>query len=214
MAGTTRQQKFSRLIQKELSDIFQRDKRGILGNAFITIADVKMSPDLSVARIFISMMLAKDKEKTLEQLNLHKREIRKALGDKIGKQVRIIPELIFILDEVEENAQRLDDLIKNLNIPPTGMTKRDGLPVPNKRFSILNLSYFIARRYLFSKRKTNFINIISILSMGGVAFITAALIIVSSVFNGLEDLLRSLNNSFDPEIKIQASKGKSFEIVR
>src|SRR6187402_2433192 len=119
MAGTTRQQKFSRLIQKELSDIFQRDKRGVLGNTFVTIADVKMSADLSVARIFISMMLAKNKEKTLEQLNLHKREVRKALGDKIGKQVRIIPELIFIMDEVEENAQRLDEIIKNLHIPPT-----------------------------------------------------------------------------------------------
>lgn len=118
MAGTTRQQKFGRLIQKELSAIFQRDRRGILDNAFITIADVKMSPDLSVAKVFISMMLAKNKEKTLENLNLHKREIRKSLGDVIGKQVRIIPELIFIIDEVEENAQRLDDLIKNLNIPP------------------------------------------------------------------------------------------------
>src|SRR5688572_30187927 len=117
MAGSTRQQKFSRLIQKELSEVFQRDKRGILDNAFITIADVKVSPDLGVAKVFISMMLAKDKEKTLENLNLHKREIRKALGERIGKQVRIIPELIFIIDEVEENAQRLDDLLKNLNIP-------------------------------------------------------------------------------------------------
>lgn len=76
----------------------------------------------------------------------------------------------------------------------------------------MNLSFFIARRYLFSKRKANFINVISILSMGGVAFITAALIIVLSVFNGLEDLLRSLNNSFDPEIKVQAGVGKSFEV--
>jgi ribosome-binding factor A len=117
MAGTTRQQKFSRLIQKELSEIFQRDKKGILDNAFITIADVKISPDLSVAKIYISMMLAKNKEKTLENINLRKREIRKALGDKIGKQVRIVPELIFIVDETEENAQRIEDLIKNLNIP-------------------------------------------------------------------------------------------------
>jgi lipoprotein-releasing system permease protein len=75
----------------------------------------------------------------------------------------------------------------------------------------LNLSYFIARRYLFSKRKTNFINIISALSIAGVAFSTAALIIVLSVFNGLEDLLRSLNSSFDPEIKIQSANSKSFE---
>jgi ribosome-binding factor A len=118
MAGTTRQQKFSRLIQKELSDVFLRDKKGILDNAFITIADVKMSPDLGVAKIFISMMLAKDKKKTLDNINLHKRDIRKALGDRIGKQVRIIPELIFVVDEVEENAQRIEDLIKNLNIPP------------------------------------------------------------------------------------------------
>jgi lipoprotein-releasing system permease protein len=77
----------------------------------------------------------------------------------------------------------------------------------------LNLPFFIARRYLFSKRKKNFINIISILSMVGVAFITAALIIVLSVFNGLGGLLRSLNNSFDPEIKIQATGKKSFELT-
>jgi ribosome-binding factor A len=118
MAGTTRQQKFSRLIQKELSDVFQRDKRGILDHTLITIADVKVSPDLSVARIYISMTLAKDKEKTLEKLNANKREIRRALGEKIGKQVRIVPEIVFYIDEVEENAQRIENLIKNLNIPP------------------------------------------------------------------------------------------------
>jgi ribosome-binding factor A len=118
MAGSTRQSKFSRLIQKELSDIFQKDKKNILGNSFITIADVKVSPDLATARIFVSMMLVKDKQGTLGKINAHKREIRKALGDKIGKQVRIVPELIFILDELEENAMRMDALIKSLNIPP------------------------------------------------------------------------------------------------
>jgi ribosome-binding factor A len=118
MAGSTRQQKFSRLIQKELSDIFQRDKRGILDHTLISIVDVKMSPDLSIAKIYLSMTLVKDKDKVLEKLNLNKKEIRKALGEKIGKQVRIVPEIIFYIDEIEENAQRIEDIIKNLNIPP------------------------------------------------------------------------------------------------
>ncbi|MCK6616845.1 MAG: 30S ribosome-binding factor RbfA [Cyclobacteriaceae bacterium] len=118
MAGTTRQQKFAKLILKEISDIFQRDKRGILGNAFITVADVRVSPDLSVAKIFISMMLEKNKQGVLDKLNTHKSEIRKALGDRIRNQARIIPELIFILDEVEEHAARIESLIKSLNIPP------------------------------------------------------------------------------------------------
>jgi ribosome-binding factor A len=123
MAGSTRQLKFARLIQKEISDIFQRDKRGILDNTFVTIAEVKVSPDLGVAKVYVSMMLAKDKKATLEKINLRKGEIRKALGEKIRKQVRIIPELIFYLDEVEENAQRMDNLIKNLHIPAT--TKKE-----------------------------------------------------------------------------------------
>jgi lipoprotein-releasing system permease protein len=76
----------------------------------------------------------------------------------------------------------------------------------------MNFPLFIARRYFLSKRKKNFINIISTLSMVGVAFSTAALIIVLSVFNGLEGLLRSLYSSFDPELKIEATEGKSFEI--
>jgi lipoprotein-releasing system permease protein len=77
----------------------------------------------------------------------------------------------------------------------------------------MNFPLFIARRYFLSKRKKNFINIISILSMAGVAFSTAALIIVLSVFNGLEGLLRSLYTSFDPQLKIEAKKEKSFVVT-
>ena len=76
----------------------------------------------------------------------------------------------------------------------------------------MNLPLFIAKRYLVSKRKKNFINVISIISVVAVAIITAAIIIVLSIFNGLGDLIHSLNNSFDPEIKIVATKGKSFTV--
>jgi lipoprotein-releasing system permease protein len=77
----------------------------------------------------------------------------------------------------------------------------------------VNFPLFVARRYFLSRRKKNFINIISILSMVALALATAALIIVLSVFNGLEGLLRSLNSRFDPELKIAPAKGKSFPVT-
>ncbi|RUA35859.1 MAG: ABC transporter permease, partial [Bacteroidetes bacterium] len=74
-----------------------------------------------------------------------------------------------------------------------------------------NLSFFIARRYFLSKKKKGFINVLSIIAMIGVAIGTAALVIVLSVFNGLEDLIRSLYSSFDADIKITLKEGKFFE---
>lgn len=118
MSGTVRQQKFSRLIQKELSDIFQRDQRGLLENAFITVMDVRVSPDLSFAKVYVSMTLVKDKSALLEKLEDHKKEIRRSLGERIRNQARIVPDLAFFIDEVEERAQKMDDLLKNLHIPP------------------------------------------------------------------------------------------------
>lgn len=71
-------------------------------------------------------------------------------------------------------------------------------------------SSFIAGRYFKSKKKRNFITVLSVISMIGVAVSTAALVAVMSVFNGLEDLIRSLFSSFDAELKIEPSQGKSF----
>jgi ribosome-binding factor A len=136
MANSIRQQKFARLVQKELSEIFQRDKHGYLDNAFITIAEVKVSPDLGVAKVYVSMMLAKDKQGILSKLELHKRDIRRALGEKIRNQARIVPELVFFLDEVEENAMRMDKLIESLNIPPassSGTSTKEGPPEKPKK---------------------------------------------------------------------------------
>jgi ribosome-binding factor A len=117
MKESTRQLKYSKLIQKDLSDIFQKNKSGIFSNEFVTIADVRMSPDLSIATVYLSMLLVKDKEELLEKITTHKNEIRRDLGNKIGKQVRIVPDLRFFIDDIEEKAAKIDSLIDSLDIP-------------------------------------------------------------------------------------------------
>lgn len=75
----------------------------------------------------------------------------------------------------------------------------------------MNLSFFIARRYLISKKKQNIINIISGISIAGVATGTFALVVVLSVFNGFNDLIKSYFSTLDPDLKITAAEGKLFE---
>ncbi len=75
----------------------------------------------------------------------------------------------------------------------------------------MNLSFYIAKRYLFSKKRTNLINIISAISVAGMAIGTIGLIIGLSVFNGFDNLIKSLFSSFDPDLKITLVEGKSFD---
>ncbi|MCK4345773.1 MAG: ABC transporter permease [Bacteroidales bacterium] len=74
----------------------------------------------------------------------------------------------------------------------------------------LNFSFYIAKRYLFAKKSRNVINIISAISVVGVSIGTMALIVILSVFNGFDNLVQSLFNSFDPDIKITIKEGKTF----
>lgn len=118
MSDSKRQQKFSKMIQKELSEIFQHDNRHAFDNAFITVTEVEMSPDLSVAKVYLSLLLEKDRKTLLEKIEDQKSNVRGILGRRIGKQVRIVPELVFYLDETLDNAQRIEDILSQLDIPP------------------------------------------------------------------------------------------------
>jgi len=113
-----RQQKFSRLIQKELGDIFQREGKAHFGSAFITVTRVEVSADLGVARIYLSFMLAPSKQMLLEDIQEKTKLIRQSLGNRIRHQARVIPELVFFLDETAEYAAKMDNLISGLSIPP------------------------------------------------------------------------------------------------
>ena len=111
-----RQQKYARLIQKELGDIFLKESRSLVGNAMVTITRVEISPDLALARVYLSFLLGNSKE-LFEQINTAKKSIRRNLGNRIGKSVRIVPELAFFLDESSAYAQHMDQVFSDLNIP-------------------------------------------------------------------------------------------------
>jgi len=118
MNETTRQKKIARLVQKELGEILQIDKRNILGGQFVTVTEVGITPDSSIATAYLSMLLVSEKLKLIDHINGRKSEIRRELGNRIGKQMRIVPDLIFVIDDLQEKADRIDSIIDNLNIPP------------------------------------------------------------------------------------------------
>jgi len=115
---STRQLKFSRLIQKELADFFQRDQKSFFSGNIISVTQVEVSPDLSIAHVYLSQVLDADKEKMLEIVQHHKSDLKRSLSKRIGRQIRKIPELKFHLDLGAEHAQKMDAIFKKLHIPP------------------------------------------------------------------------------------------------
>lgn len=113
-----RQTKFGRQLKKDLAEVFQQDTLHFFGNALVTITDVNVSPDLGLARIYLSVFPIKEAKKVFQNLDNVKSEVRLKLGNKIGSRVRIIPELAFFHDDTEENASKIDRLIDSLNIKP------------------------------------------------------------------------------------------------
>ncbi|MEO6904115.1 MAG: 30S ribosome-binding factor RbfA [Bacteroidia bacterium] len=109
---STRQLKVSRLIQKELGEIFQRETRLLFGNALITVTQVRVSPDLSIAKVYVSLFNTPDNAALLKLIQEHTKEIRTKLAVRIKKQVRIIPNLVFFHDDSLDYALRIDELLK------------------------------------------------------------------------------------------------------
>lgn len=108
---TTRQQKISRLIQKELSDIFQRQTQGTHG-VLVSVSAVRISPDLSIARGYLSIFPSEKAQEILNNINANTRQVRYELGTRVRHQLRIIPELKFFLDDSLDYLDHIDSLLK------------------------------------------------------------------------------------------------------
>ncbi len=110
---TLRQNKISRLIQKELASFFQSESRNYFQGKMITVTQVRVSPDLSLAKVYVSIFPLKENEDFLPTITQHTKIIRNGLSRKIRYQVRIIPELVFYRDDSIDYADRIDKLLRS-----------------------------------------------------------------------------------------------------
>lgn len=105
---TTRQQKVSKLIQKEMGNLLLKEGRNWYGNGMVSVTIVRISPDLSVAKIYLSIFGGKEPKEVIAALNEIKPEIRFQLGKIVGKQLRIVPEIIFYIDDSVDYFERIN----------------------------------------------------------------------------------------------------------
>jgi len=117
MEESKRQKQIGNVIQKEMSDIFQREGLNIMHNSMISISKVKVTPDLMEARIYLSFFQIEDPEKMLKQIQDRDWELRKHLAARIKNQVRKIPVLQYYIDDTLDYVFKMEEVFKNLDIP-------------------------------------------------------------------------------------------------
>ncbi len=110
---STRQQKIGRLIQKELADIFQKESRTFGMGKLISVTVVRVTPDMGIARAYLSIFPTEGIEEVLKNIRVHSSKVRGMLGRRVGKQIRIIPELEFYIDDSLDYIENLDNLLKS-----------------------------------------------------------------------------------------------------
>ena len=107
----TRQNKIARLLQKELSMIFQEQTRSLHG-VMISVTRVRISPDLSVCTAYLSVFPSEKSEEIVQNITKNEKQIRYELGTRIRYQLRIVPELRFFVDDSLDYIDRIDELLK------------------------------------------------------------------------------------------------------
>lgn len=107
---TTRQEKISRLLQKEFGDIFVLYGRQIQG-IIISVSEVRVSPDLSIARVYLSIFPTDRAEATINRINTDTKQLRYELGRRLRHQLRIIPDITFYNDESIEKLSHIDTIL-------------------------------------------------------------------------------------------------------
>lgn len=110
--SSTRQNKIERLLQRDLGDIFQKGTSTLFKGKMVTVTKVRVSPDLSVARVYVSLFPVDDKKEFIDYINSVEGQIRYDLGKKVRHQLRKVPQLAFFVDDSLDYIENLDNLLK------------------------------------------------------------------------------------------------------
>lgn len=110
--ASTRQLKVARELQRDLSEIIRGKGMAAFGGAMVTVSEVRVSPDLSVAKVYASIFPSARQEEVMKILEENKKALRGELGRAVAKQLRIVPELDFYLDTTLDYVEHLDELLK------------------------------------------------------------------------------------------------------
>ena len=108
----TRQQKIAKQIQRDIAEIIQREYSAMLRGILVTVTTVRVSVDLAYAKIYISVFPSDKAEGVMEALQENNKALRGELGAKVGKQLRIVPEIIFYLDSSLDYVEHIEELLK------------------------------------------------------------------------------------------------------
>ena len=110
--ASTRQLKVARELQRDLAEIIRSKGMALFGGAMVTVSEVRVSPDLSIAKVYASIFPSTKAEEAMKILEDNKKVLRGELGRKVASQLRIVPELDFYLDSTLDYAEHIDELLK------------------------------------------------------------------------------------------------------
>lgn len=109
---STRQQKVGRELQRDLAEIIRSKGMAAFGGAMVTVSEVRVSPDLSIAKVYVSIFPSEKQQEVMKLLEENNKALRGELGRKIAKQLRIVPELDFYLDATLDYVEHIEELLK------------------------------------------------------------------------------------------------------
>ena len=122
---TKRQKQVAGLINEELNDIFRRFNLLMIDGGMISISNVKITPDLFEARVYLSMFQIKDTQAALLKFEEKNKEIRKELGTKVRHQLRSIPELKFFIDDTLDYVFKMEELFEKIKKEDSNSSKEN-----------------------------------------------------------------------------------------